>query len=385
MSSVEIRKVTDKRSLNAFIDFHYDLYEGNPYDAPNLYSDELHTFSKDKNAAFEFCEAEYFLAYKNGKLVGRIAAIINHRANERWNRDTLRFGWVDFVDDIEVSRALFDAAAEWGRQKGMKEIVGPLGFTDMDPEGMLIEGFDQLGTMATIYNYPYYPKHMEQLGGWEKDNDYVEFKLIVPKGGEMPEKYKKVAELVMKRYNLHPMHPKRSQVFGKEQYGRKVLEVVNKTFGNLYGYSQMTEAQIDEYLKMYFPVLDMNLLCLIEDWNTPNHEVIGVGISVSSMTRALQKCRKGRLWPFGWWHCIRALKMRKAECVDMMLVGILPEYQQKGANALLFYDLIPWYQKYGFKWGETNVEMETNEKVQSQWQYLEHHQHKRRRCFKKSL
>ena len=356
MSSVEIRKVTDKKSLNAFIDFHYDLYQGNPYDAPNLYSDELHTFSKDRNAAFEFCEAEYFLAYKEGKLVGRIAGIINHRAN---------------VED-------------WGRQKGMKEIIGPLGFTDMDPEGMLIEGFDQLGTMATIYNYPYYPKHMEQLGGWEKDNDYVEFKLIVPKG-DMPEKYKKIAEMVMKRYNLHPMHPKRSQVFGKEQYGRKVLEVVNKSFGNLYGYSQMTEAQIDEYLKMYFPMLDMDLLCLIEDWNTPNHEIVGIGISITSMTRALQKCRKGRLWPFGWWHCLRAMKFHKAECVDMMLVGILPEYQQKGANALLFYDLIPRYQKYGFKWGETNVEMETNDKVQSQWKYLDHEQHKRRRCFKKSL
>ena len=254
----------------------------------------------------------------------------------------------------------------------------------MDPEGMLIEGFDQMSTMATIYNYPYYPKHIEQLGCWEKDNDYVEFKLFVPKE-DMPEKFKKVSELVMKRYNLHPSHPKRSQIFGKEQIGRKVLDVVNKSFGHLYGYSQMTEAQIDEYLKMYFPMLDMNLICLIEDWNTPNHDIVGVGISITSMTRALQKCHKGRLWPFGWWHCLRALKFHKAECVDLMLVGILPEYQQKGANALLFYDLIPIYQKYGFKWGETNVEMETNEKVQSQWQYLEREQHKRRRCFRKSL
>jgi hypothetical protein len=254
----------------------------------------------------------------------------------------------------------------------------------MDPEGMLIEGFDQLGTMATIYNYPYYPQHIEKLGGFVKDNDYVEYKLIVPEKG-IPEKFRKVAELVMKRYNLHPMHPKRSQVFGKEQYGRKVLDVVNKSFGHLYGYSQMTERQIDEYLKMYFPMLDMDMLCLIEDWNTPNHDIVGVGISITSMTRALQKCKNGRLWPFGWWHCMRALKFHKAECLDLMLIGILPEYQQKGANALLFYDLIPIYQKYGFKWGETNVEMETNEKVQSQWQYLEHIQHKRRRCYKKTL
>ena len=161
--------------------------------------------------------------------------------------------------------------------------------------------------------------------------------------------------------------------------------MVNKSFGHLYGYSQMTERQIDEYLRMYFPMLDMDMLCIIEDWNTPDHKVVGVGISITNMTRALQKCKNGRLWPFGWWHCLQALKFHKAECLDLMLVGFLPEYQQKGANALLFYDLIPRYQKYGFKWGETNVEMETNEKVQSQWQYLEHVQHKRRRCFKKSI
>jgi hypothetical protein len=266
----------------------------------------------------------------------------------------------------------------------MTEMVGPLGFTDMDPEGMLIEGFDELGTMATIYNYPYYPQHIEQLGGFIKDNDYVEYKLIVPKEG-MPEKFRKVAEMVMKRYNLHPVHPKRSEVFGKKQYGRKVLDVVNKSFDHLYGYSQMTERQIDEYLRMYFPMLDMDMLCIIEDWNTPDHKVVGVGISITNMTRALQKCKNGRLWPFGWWHCLQALKFHKAECLDLMLVGFLPEYQQKGANALLFYDLIPRYQKYGFKWGETNVEMETNEKVQSQWQYLEHIQHKRRRCYIRPL
>ena len=384
MSSVTIRKVDDKKSLEAFIQFHYDLYRDNPYDAPNLHNDEMHTLRKDKNAAFEFCEADYFLAYRDGKVVGRIAGIINRRANDRWDTKSVRFGWIDFIDDMEVSRALLDAVAAWGKEKGMTQMVGPLGFTDLDPEGMLIEGFDQLGTMSTIYNYDYYPRHMEQLGGWEKDNDYVEYKLIVPKG-DMPEKYQKIAQMVMKRYNLHPTHPKRSQIMGKEQIGRKVLDVINKSYQNIYGFSQMTEAQIDEYLKMYFPMLDMDMLCLIEDWNTPGHDIIGVGISITSRTRALQKCKNGRLFPFGWWHCLKALKFHQAECLDLLLIGFLPEYQQKGANALLFYDLIPKYQKYGFKWGETNVEMETNEKVQSQWQYLEHEQHKRRRCYKKSL
>ena len=383
-SSVEIRKVTDQKSLRAFIDFHYDLYQGNPYDAPTLFSDELHTLSKDRNAAFEFCEAEYFLAYKEGRLVGRVAAIINHRANESWNCQSVRFGWLDFVDDIEVSTALLDAVADWGRQKGMKQIVGPLGFTDMDPEGMLIWGFDQIGTMSTIYNYPYYPEHMERMGGWEKDNDYVEYKLYTPKEG-VPDKYKRIAEMISKRYNLHVPHLKRSQVFGPEQYGQKVLDVVNKTYGQIYGFSQMTQRQKDEYVKMYFKFFEMDMICVIEDWNTPNHDVIGVGISIPSLAKALQKCRKGRLLPFGWWHLIRALKFHQTDVVDLLLVGILPEYRNKGANAMLFNRLIPVYQKYGFKWAETNVEMETNERVQGQWAYLENELHKRRRCFKKNL
>jgi hypothetical protein len=384
MSSIEIKRVTDKRDLEKFIQFRYDLYKGNKYDAPNLYSDELHTLSRNKNSAFEFCDAEYFLAWKDGKVVGRVAGIINHRYNKQWNRKAVRFGWIDFIDDTEVSAALLKAVEAWGREKGMTEIIGPLGFTDMDPEGMLTKGFEELGTMATLYNYEYYPRHMENMEGYEKDNDYLEFKVFVPEKG-MPEKMKRVAELCMKRYNLHTPRIKRSQVFGPEQYGQKVLEVVNKTFGQLYGFSQMTQSQIDEYVKMYFKYFDMNLICVIEDWNTPGHDVIGVGITIPSLTKALQKCRIGRLLPFGWWHVIRALKFHKTDIVDLLLVGILPEYRAKGANALLFYHLIPIYQKYGFKWGETHVEMESNDKVQSQWQYFENEQHKKRRCYKKQL
>ena len=384
MASVVIKKVETKKDLKAFIELHYDLYKGNKFDAPNLYSDELHTLSKDQNAAFEFCEAEYYMAYRDGRLVGRVAAIINHRYNEQWQRKAVRFGWIDLVDDAEVMRALLGAVEDYGRQKGMTEIIGPLGFTDMDPEGMLIRGFDQLGTMATIYNYEYYPKLMEQMEGYEKDNDYVEYKAFVPKG-DMPEKFSKVAQMVQKCYNLHCPQLKRSQVFGPEGYGRKVLEVVNKTFGNLYGYSQMTDRQIDTYVKEYFKFFSMDMLCVIEDWNTPNHDVIGVGISIPSLTRALQKCRKGRLLPFGWWHLFKALYLKKTDIVDCLLIGVLPEYRSKGANALLFYTLIPIYQKYGFKWGETHVHMESNTAVQAQWQYLENEQHKRRRCYKKAL
>ncbi len=382
--SVEIKKVSSKRELKTFIQFHYDLYRGNKFDAPNLFSDEMHTLSSDKNPAFEFCESEYFLAYKDGKLAGRVAAIINHRYNEQWQRPCVRFGWIDFVDDQEVLQALLKAVEDWGRAKGMKEVIGPLGFTDMDPEGMLTHGFDQLGTMATIYNYDYYPRLMEQMQGYEKDNDYVEYKAFVPKG-DMPEKFSKVAQMVEKRYNLHCPEIKRSQVFGPNGYGRKVLEVVNKTFGNLYGYSQMTDRQIDTYVKEYFKFFSMDMLCVIEDWNTPDHNVVGVGISIPSLTKALQKCRNGRLLPFGWWHLFKALYLKQTDIVDCLLIGVLPEYRTKGANALLFYHLIPIYQKYGFKWGETHVHMESNTAVQAQWQYLENEQHKRRRCYKKQL
>ncbi len=377
-----IKRVSNRKELEAFIQFHYDLYRGNEFDVPNLHSDEVNTLSKDRNAAFDFCEAEYFLAYKDGRVAGRVAAIINRSANTKWNRQSVRFGWVDFIDDIEVSGALLKAVEDWGRAKGMTEVVGPLGFTDMDPEGMLTWGFDQLGTQATIYNYPYYPEHMEKLGGWEKDNDYVEYKLYVPE--TVPEKYKKIAEMIQKRYNLHVKKLNRKEVF-KDGYGQKIFEVINETFKDLYGYSQLTQRQIDQYVKMYLPMADLNLVTLIEDWNLPGHDVIGVGITIPSLSRALQKCHNGRLLPFGWWPVIQALKFHKTDIVDLLLIGILPEYRTKGANALLFNDLIPWYQRYGFKWGETHVEMETNGKVQGQWQYLEREMHKRRRCYIKKL
>ena len=382
MSAIEIKKVESRRDLCKFIDFHNELYKGNPYHVPNLYFDEMNTFRKDKNAAFDFCEAEYFMAYRDGKVVGRVAAIINHSANKKWERESVRFGWIDFVDDIEVSKALLKAVEDYGKSKGMKEIVGPLGFTDMDPEGMLLYGYDQLGTQATAYNYPYYPEHMDRMGGWEKDNDYVEYKLYVPE--EMPEKYATIAKMIQKRYNLQVKKLKRNEIYGENGYGRKIFQVVNETFKDLYGYSKLTDRQIEQYVKMYLPMADLDLITIIEDWNTPDHKVVGVGISIPSLARALQKCG-GKLFPFGWWHILRALKFHKTEVVDLLLIGVLPEYRQKGANALLFYDLIPHYQRLGFKWGETHVEMETNMKVQGQWQYLNREIHKRRRCYKKDI
>lgn len=381
MSSVEIKKVEGKKALRTFIDFHYDLYKGSEYDVPNLFQDELNTLSPDKNAAFEFCEAEYYIAYKDGKPAGRVAAIINNKANERWGRKAVRFGWIDFIDDREVSAALLGAVEDYGRAHGMTEIVGPLGFTDMDPEGMLTFGFDQLGTMPTIYNYPYYPEHMEGMDGYVKDNDYVEYKLFVPE--KVPEKYAKIAAMIEKRYDLHVKKITKRDIY-KNGYGKKIFDLINMTFKDLYGYSELTDRQIEQYINMYFSFVDLSLITLVEDHSCGN-KLVGIGITIPSLSHALQKCRRGRLLPFGWWHVLRAVKFHKTDIVDLLLLGVLPEYRAKGVNAMMFADLIPRYYEYGFKWGESQVEMDTNEGVQSQWEYLETEHHKRRRCYKKEL
>lgn len=377
---VEIKRVENRKQLDSFINFHFDLYEGSPYDVPSLYSDELNTLSKDRNAAFEFCEAEYFLAYKDGRLAGRVAAIINHRANDRWAQSDVRFGWLDFIDDIEVSRALLDAVADYGRSKGMTAVVGPLGFTDMDPEGMLTWGFDKLGTMATIYNYEYYPRHIEQMGGWEKDNDYVEYFLPMP--DTVPEKYTKLASMIEQRYNLRVKKLNRKDV--DNGYGRRLFEIINETYVDLYGFVSLTDKQIDQYVKMFLPAVNFDFVTVVVDANKDD-KIVGIAITIPSLSKALQKCRRGRLFPFGWWHLLRAIKFGKTEGVDLLLIGVLPEYRFKGANALIFADLIPRYIKAGFKWGESQVEMENNTGVQGQWSAVEHINHKRRRCFRKTL
>lgn len=381
MTSITIKKVETKEDLKAFIEFHYDLYEGNEYDVPNLYSDEVNTLSKDKNAAFDFCVADYYLAIRDNKVVGRVAAIINNKANEKWDQKRVRFGWIDFIEDKEVLEALLKAVEDFGKAHGMNEIVGPLGFTDMDPEGMLTWGFDQLGTMPTIYNYDYYPRLLESLPGYEVDNKYVEYKLFVP--DTVPEKYAKIAEMIQNRYNLRIKKLTKKDIF-EGGYGKKIFELINSTYKDLYGFSELSEKQIDQYINMYFPFADLSLITLVEDASADN-KLVGIGITLPSLSEALQKCKKGRLFPFGWFYLLRAIKFHKTKIVDLLLIGVLPEYRMKGVNALIFADLIPRYQAYGFEWGETQVEMETNTNVQSQWETLNPVMHKRRNCYKKVL
>lgn len=381
MSSIEIKRVSDRRNLKRFIQFRYDLYRGDPNDVPYLFSDEMFTLSRDKNASFDICEADYFLAWREGRIVGRVAAIINHGANERWQSKTVRFGWFDFIDDIGVSRALLQAVEEWGKAKGMTRMIGPMGFADTDREGMLIEGFGEYGTAYANYNYPYYPQHIEQLGGFVKDNDYVQCRVKVPEVA--PEKYGKLAEMIEQRYNLHVHKLTRRELLHKG-YGREVFNMLNITYNDLYGFAPLNERKVDQLVDQYIRIADLDMVSIIVDGNKDN-KMVGFGITFPSLTEALRKTRDGRLFPLGWWHLLKAIKWHKTDTADMLLIGVLPEYRQKGANALIFSDLIRQYKRHGFKWAEAMPQMETNAHMLGQWQYLDAVQHRRLRCYLKQL
>ncbi len=377
MSRIEIKKIEPTKSnLRKFTEFQIDLYDGNPYYVPPLVSDDVATLDPQQNPAFDFCEGEYFMAYRDGKPVGRIAGIINRQVNERTGERAARFGFFDFIDDHEVSAVLLKAVEDWARKKGMKKLIGPLGFTDLDREGMLVEGFEELSTMATNYNYPYYASHLEKHG-YKKESDWLEFMMQVPDG--IPEKFNRISELVKKKFGLRvKKYTNRKRL--KNEYGHALFHLVNEAYSGLYEYSMLTERQIDHYINVYLNLLNLDLVTLIVD---SNDKLVGIGISMPSMSRALQKS-KGKMFPFGWFHLLKGLK-GKNDRVDLLLVAVHPDYQNKGVNALLFQDLIPYYIKYGYKFAESNPEMETNSKVQSQWEYFVTRQHRRRRSFAKKL
>ena len=374
--AVFVKEISGKKELKKFIQFSIELYKGSSCFVPPLIDEDVCTLSPKTNPAFDFCEAVYYMAYRDDKPVGRIAGIINHQVNEKNGEMHARFGFVDFIDDPEVSQALFEAVEQWARSKGMTAIQGPLGFTDMDPEGMLIEGFDQIGTMATIYNYPYYPEHMTRLG-YQKEIDWVEFKIYIPDA--IPEKHQRISDIVQKKYNLKVLKFTKTKAL-IQGYGQKIFELVNHAYADLYGYSALTQRQMDYYIKMYISMLRLDNVTLIAD---PDNELVGVGIAVPSMARALQKS-KGKLFPTGFYHLLKALKGQN-DVVDLLLVAVRPDYQNKGVNALLFSDLIPVFIRNGYKYAESNPELEINGKVQSQWQYFDYEQHKRRRAFIKAL
>jgi len=375
--AVEVVKVSSKKDLKIFVRFANKLYKGNPYYVPSMPFDDMNTFDKEKNGAFAFSEAELYLAYRDGQVVGRVAAIINHRANEAWNEKQVRYGWIDFIDDMEVSGALLDAVIAYGRSHGMTQIVGPLGFTDFDPEGMMVEGFDRLCTMALIYNHPYYPEHMKKHG-YVKETGWIENRITIP--DSLPEKYIRVAKLVQQKYDLKVRKFTRRQI-RKEDYGRKFFRLINETYNVLYGFSVLSEKQIDQYVNLYLSLIDARMLTFIED---ADGELIAAGVSIPSLSRALQKCN-GEIFPFGWWHLLKAMFLKKPDTLDLLLIGVRPEWQSKGVVALLFVDLFQTYRDMGFKYAETNAMLEDNHKIQSMFEPFEKELHKRRWVFGKEI
>lgn len=377
----EIRIVNTKKDFKAFVQLFYDLYRDCPQAVPYLYSDEVNTLSKDKNPAFEFCEAEYFLAYQGDKVVGRVAAIINRRANEYWKRSVVRFGWFDFIDDLDVSKALLDAVIKWGKEKGMTELAGPLGFQDMDREGMLVDGFEHLSTMYINYNYPYYSKHIEAMGGLRKDNDYIELGINIP--SQTPEKMLKITEMIGKRYHLEMRKFTRKE-FVQGGRGRELFGILNTTYKDLYGFSQLSEQQIDKLINDYIRLANPNLITCVVD-TSDNDKMVGFGVSFPSFSEALKKTRDGRLLPFGWWPMLKVLKWNTTDVLDLLIMAVLPEYRVKGANAIIITDLIKWATHYKFKYAVTCPHMETNKAVLGQWDYFDSEILRRHRVYCKDI
>lgn len=375
--AVTVRPIAPtKDNLTEYVRFGIDLYKGNDYFVPPLIVDEVSVLSPDKNPAFDHCSAQSFMAYRDGSPVGRITAIINEVANERFGEQVVRFGFVDFIDDAEVVDALFAAVERWGRHRGCTAMVGPMGFCDMDHEGMLIEGFNEMGTMATIYNYPYYPRQMERMG-FRKDADWVEYRITVP--DRVPEKYLRIAEIVRKKYGLKvKKYTSREKI--KDQYGVALFELINEAYGDLYGYTPLSRKQIDYYINEYLGLLRLDDVSVVTD---ANDELVGVGISMPSLSKALRRSG-GKLFPTGWYHLWKAMRGH-VDVVDLMLVAVKPEYQSKGVNALIFCDLLPVYISTGYKFAESNLELEGNGSVQKQWEYFERRQHRRRRAWRKDF
>lgn len=377
--SLEIRQVyaNDKKQLRQFILFPEKLYKHNPYYVPNLVFDEMDTLNPSKNPASDFCDQVLYMAYKDGKPVGRIAGIINRWANERWKHDEVRFGWFDTIDDKEVSAALIAKVEAFGKAHGMTHIVGPLGFTDFDPEGMLIEGYDQQSTMPLIYNYPYYVSHIEALG-FKKDADWLEYRITVPE--VIPEKFERVAKIVAEKNNFK-IRPVTRKIIRKEDYATKLFAVITDTYKDLYEYTMLPDNLADKYIGFYLKILDLRYISSIEN---DKGEIVAFGVTMPSIADALIKSR-GRLLPFGWWHLLKALFIKHSEGAELLLMGARADVRKTGVTALLVCDMFHKYQKMGVKWAESNAELEDNYSIRNHFEAFERIQHKRRRSYKKEI
>jgi GNAT superfamily N-acetyltransferase len=372
--SVVLKEVRTGRDLKRFIHFPFTLYKDSPYWVPPLIQDELNTLRKEKNPAFAHCEAKYVLAYRDGKIVGRIAMLINWKFIEKWKKKYARFGWIDFIDDREVSKALIEYAEHWARERGMEGIHGPMGFTDLDREGMLIEGFEELGTLPMIYNYPYYPEHLGALG-YKKDVDWLEFEIKTPT--EINEKVLRVQDLVLKRSGLRLVEARKPKDL--KPYAHQIFDVINEAYSDLYGVVELTEPQINAYVKQYFGFIQTDYTKVIVD---KDDRMVAFGIAMPSLSQACRRA-KGRLFPFGFIHFLHALHHPKQ--IDMYLVAVRPKYQGMGVNAILMTEITRSGIRNGITSAETSGELENNKAVQDLWKYYDKRRHKRRRCFIKPL
>lgn len=370
MNEIEILKVSSRNGLKNFVDFPFSLYKGNPFWCPPLKFNEINKLREDKNPAFDHCEAQYWIGYRNGKPVGRIAGIINHREAKCGNISLVRFGWIDFIDDIEVSRSLIEVVKDWGRSKGMTHIHGPLGFTNMDAAGMLTEGFNEISAMSTIYNFPYYAAHMDKLG-FRKATDWVQYEMQIP--SEVPEKVDRLARIVLQKYKLHLLKPRKAKEI--RPYADKLFGLYNNSFHNLYGFSPLSRRQVEYYTKLYFCFIRPEFISMVID---EKDDVAGFGISMPSLSKALQKAN-GSLFPVGFLHLLKAL--RKNNVISMCMVGVRPDYHGKGLLALILHELNTACLKAGITVGNTHPQLEDNLKAVSIWKNYNSRINIRRRCW----
>lgn len=376
MSTVCVKKVETGKEMDDFVHFTRGHYAHCKQYVPDLERDVRDMFNPKRNAGLEFTDIQPFVAYRDGKPVGRIAGIINHHANQKWNKRNVRFGFIEFIDDQEVSRALLDAVAQWGQERGMDRIQGPMGITDFDKEGMLVEDFDLTGSLTAIYNYDYYPRHLEALG-FEKEADWLQVRVEVPQ--EIPPKYQRVAQYCREQVGLRVVKVTDKDIRG--EYGKKIFHLLNAAYSPLFGYTELSEGQIDDFVKQYIAMVDKQFIPLVEN---EKGELVGVAITMTSMVEAFQRSG-GRIWPFGWWPLLGGLKWNKADHAEMLLIAVRPDYQGLGVNALFFEDLIPLYNKYGIRWAETGPQLEDNVRELNQWKPLNPKTVKRRRCYTKTI
>lgn len=376
MSTVCVKKVETGKEMDDFVHFTRGHYAHCKQYVPDLEREVRDMFNPKRNAGLEFTDIQPFVAYRDGKPVGRIAGIINHHANQKWNKRNVRFGFIEFIDDQEVSRALLDAVAQWGRERGMDRIQGPMGITDFDKEGMLVEDFDLTGSVTAIYNYDYYPRHLEALG-FEKEADWLQVRVEVPQ--EIPAKYQRVAQYCREQVGLRVVKVTDKDIRG--EYGKKIFHLLNAAYSPLFGYTELSEGQIDDFVKQYIAMVDKQFIPLVEN---EKGELVGVAITMTSMVEAFQRSG-GRIWPFGWWPLLGGLKWNKADHAEMLLIAVRPDYQGLGVNALFFEDLIPLYNKYGIRWAETGPQLEDNVRELNQWKPLNPKTVKRRRCYTKTI